>query len=78
MTPFFFLQTEVFTKRLPSFYGPHQMTPYFSFAHTEKTPFFFSLSPKDPYFGGSCPHIPVTSIYEFPPPPGLQHEWTDG
>ena len=27
------------------------MTPYFSLVLTERPPFFFSLSPKDPYFG---------------------------
>ena len=44
------------------------MTPIF-FLSSLKDPLFslFSLSPKDPYFGGSCPHIPVTFICECPP-----------
>ena len=62
--PLFFLQTEVFTKRPLLFYSTHQMTPYFSFALTERPPFFFSLSPKDPYFWGcvrTSPSLPYVS-----------------
>ena len=64
--PSFFLYTEVFTKRPPSFYSPHQMTPYCSFVLTERPPFFslFSLSPKDPYFRGrvrTSPSLPYVS-----------------
>ena len=63
MTPFF-LQTEVFTKR-PLFYSPHQMTPIFLLSSL-KDPLYslFSLSPKDPYFGGHVrthPSLPYVS-----------------
>ena len=66
MTPFF-LQIEAFTKRPPSLYSPHQITPYFSSVLTERPlPFFslFSLSLKDPYFGGrvrTSPSLPYVS-----------------
>ena len=66
MTSFFFfgLQTEVFTKRPPFFYSPHQMTPYFSFVLTER-PHIYSVTER-PLLLGSCPHIPVTSICDSP------------
>ena len=65
MTPFFLgLQTEVFTKRPPFFYSPHQMTPYFSFVLTER-PHIYSVTER-PLLLGSCPHIPVTSICDSP------------
>ena len=43
------------------------MTPHFILVLTERPPFFFSLSPKDPYFGGrvrTSPSLPyVTPSY---------------
>ena len=51
--PPFFLKTEGFTKRPPSFYSPHQMTPYFSSTSLKDSLFsLLCLSPKDPYFRG--------------------------
>ena len=46
--PPFFLKTEGFTKRSFFFYSPHQMIPHFYFVLTERPPFLFSMSPKDP------------------------------
>ena len=71
----FFLKREGFTKRPPSFYSPHQMTPYFSFVLTERPPFsLFSLSPKDSYFGGLVPTSPsLPYVSAFPPPRASIH-----
>ena len=62
--PPFFLQTEIFTKRPLLFYSPQQMTPFL--LSSLKDPLFslFSLSPKDPYFGGrvrTYPSLPYVS-----------------
>ena len=51
--PLFFFKLKSSLKDPFLFYSPHQMTPYFSFVLTERPPFsLFSLSTKDPYFGG--------------------------
>ena len=42
--PFFFLKTEGFTKRPPSFYSPHQMIPLFFLCPHWKTPFFLYIA----------------------------------
>ena len=43
------------------------MTTYFSFALTERPPFFFIYSVTErPLLWGSCPYIPVTSMCECP------------
>ena len=56
-------------KRLPSFYSPHQMTPYFSFVLTERPSFSsLNLSPKTPIIlWGSCPHMALPYVNAFPP-----------
>ena len=65
----FFLKCEGFTIRPPSFYSPHQMTPYFSFVLIERPHFsLFSLSPKDPYFGGLVPTSPSLPYVSATPP----------
>ena len=45
------------------------MTPYFSFVLTERPLFsLFSLSPKDPYFGGRVRTYPSLPYVSAPPP----------
>ena len=69
MTPFF-LQTEVFTKRpLLFFIVLTKWPPIFPLSDHWKTPFFLYLvSHRKTLLLGSCPHIPVTSICDCPPP----------
>ena len=65
--PPFFFKLKSSLKDPLFFYSPHQMTPYFSFVLTER-PHIYSVTER-PLLLGSCPHIPVTSICDCPPPP---------
>ena len=73
MTPPFFLQTEVFTKRPLLFYSPHQTTLYFSFVLTERPPFVLYLvcHRKTPTFGFVSAHPRHFHMW-VPPPPGIE------
>ena len=70
--PPFFFKLKSSLKDPFFFYSPRQTTPYFSFVLTERPLFsLFSLSPKDPYFGGRVRTYPSLPYVSAPPPPFL-------
>ena len=66
---------QIFTEWLPILGSLHQKKTLFFESHTQWPPFFYGILHRIALFLFSSRHIPVTFIFEGPPPQGLNLCW---